>query len=76
VSSPDAARYAANTHERMRDLCPPVNRVPVERVRQLLAQGVTPAAICRRLAINKGSVSAIATQMRKESQGCTTTAST
>lgn len=51
---------------------PPINRVPVERVRQLLAQGVTPAAICRRLAINKGSVSAIKTAMRKESQQCTT----
>lgn len=55
---------------------PPVNRVPVERVRQLLAQGVTPAAICRRLAINKGSVSAIKTAMNKEVQGCTTTTST
>jgi hypothetical protein len=55
---------------------PPVNRVPVERVRQLLAQGVTPAAICRRLAINKGSVSVIKTQMNKEVQGCTTTSST
>lgn len=47
---------------------PPVNRVPVERVRQLLAQGVTPAAICRRLAINKGSVSAIATAMKREAK--------
>jgi hypothetical protein len=55
---------------------PPVNRVPVERVRQLLAPGVTPAAICRRLAINKGSVSVIKTQMNKEVQGCTTTSST
>ena len=45
---------------------PPVNRVPVERVRQLLAQGVAPKDICRRLAINKGSVSAIATQMKRE----------
>jgi DNA invertase Pin-like site-specific DNA recombinase len=55
---------------------PPLNRVPVERVRQLLAQGVTASAICRRLAINKGSVSQIKTQMQKESQGCTTTSST
>lgn len=45
---------------------PPVNKVPVERVRQLIAQGLKPAAICERLAINKSSVSMIATQMKRE----------
>lgn len=47
---------------------PPVNRIPVERVRQLLCQGVKPAAICRRLGINKSSVSTIAAQMRTEAK--------
>jgi IS30 family transposase len=45
---------------------PALNRVPVERVRQLLTQGVTGKAICERLGVNKSSVSRIAGEMRRE----------
>jgi DNA invertase Pin-like site-specific DNA recombinase len=45
---------------------PAPNRVPVERVRQLLAQGVQGKAICERLGVNKSSVSRIAGEMRRE----------
>ena len=45
---------------------PAPNRVPVERVRQLLAQGVMAKAICERLGINKTSVSRISAGMKRE----------
>lgn len=45
---------------------PAPNRVPVDRVRQLLAQGVKGKAICERLGINKTSVSRVAAEMRRE----------
>lgn len=45
---------------------PAPNRVPVDRVRQLLAQGVSTQAICERLGVNKSSVSRIAGEMRRE----------
>lgn len=45
---------------------PAPNRVPVERVRQLLQQGCTPQQITARLGINKTSVSRVAADMRRE----------
>lgn len=45
---------------------PPVNRVPVERVRQLLSQGVMQKHIAIRLGVSKGTISRIASGMRKE----------
>lgn len=45
---------------------PPLNKVPVDRVRQLLAQGLPGKVIAARLGINKSSVSQINVQMRRE----------
>jgi hypothetical protein len=47
---------------------PAVNRIDVERVRQLLRQGSTQKQICERLGINKCSVSLIARAMRQEAK--------
>ena len=44
---------------------PAVNRIPVERIRQLLAQGLTPRQICLRLGVNKSSVSVIAREAKE-----------
>lgn len=41
-------------------------QVPIERIRQLLAQGVSVQAIARRLAISECSVGKVATRMRQE----------
>lgn len=45
---------------------PAVNKVPVERVKQLLAQGCTQQQVAIRLGVNKTSVCIIAKQMGKE----------
>jgi transcriptional regulator with XRE-family HTH domain len=47
---------------------PAVNRIDVERVRQLLRQGSTQKQVCERLGINKCSVSLIARAMRQEAK--------
>jgi transcriptional regulator with XRE-family HTH domain len=39
---------------------PPVNKVPVERVKQLLAKGLTQTQVCKRLGVNKNAVCLIA----------------
>lgn len=48
---------------------PAPNRVPVERVRELLAKGCTPQQITARLGINKTSVSKVVADIRKEQAG-------
>lgn len=45
---------------------PPVNKIPVHRVKQLLASGCTQTQVALRLGINKSSVCTIAKQMSKE----------
>lgn len=45
---------------------PARNRIDVSRVRQLLAQGLRPAQVSRRLGVNKSSISVIARRMREE----------
>lgn len=45
---------------------PAVPRIPTERVRQLLAKGLTARQVSERLAINRTSVDRIAAAMRKE----------
>ena len=45
---------------------PAPNTIDRERVKQLLAQGLTPKQVCRRLGINKSSVSEISQERRKE----------
>lgn len=45
---------------------PPVNRVPVERVRQLLAQGVTPKNIALRLGCSLAGLCTALKRMRRE----------
>jgi len=49
---------------------PAVNRIDVERVKQLLASGATPKQVCLRLGVNKSSVSVIAKAMRQEVSKC------
>ena len=44
---------------------PAVNKVPVDRVRQLLAQGAKPRQVCERLGINKSSVYAVVKAMKE-----------
>jgi transcriptional regulator with XRE-family HTH domain len=47
---------------------PAVNRIDVERVRQLLRKGSTQKQVCERLGVNKCSVSLIARAMRQEAK--------
>jgi len=44
---------------------PAVNKVPVERVRQLLSQGMKARQVCERLGINKSSVYAVVKAMKE-----------
>lgn len=44
---------------------PPPNKVPADRVRQLLAKGLEPRVIAERLGVNRTSVFAIAAEVRK-----------
>lgn len=47
---------------------PPVNRVPIERVRQLLAQGVRQKHIAERLGISPGTVSSVVASERRKAK--------
>jgi transcriptional regulator with XRE-family HTH domain len=45
---------------------PAKNKIDRERVRQLLAQGLTQRQVCLRLGVNKSTVSNIAAAVRQE----------
>lgn len=47
---------------------PPRNRVNVDRVRELLAQGIRQKEVCERLGLNAGTVSEIASGKYRPAQ--------